>query len=73
MWDFLIVLGQIPGTDIQITFLELLCFSILLILLFLYRRRLLNIKFVSMAAVYFAKHWRLYLLVRKGTQLKLPV
>src|SRR5689334_1081091 len=33
MWDFLIVLGQIPGTSIQITFNELITFLVFAFLL----------------------------------------
>lgn len=41
MWDFLLVLGQIPGTNIQITFNEMLYTAVLAIIGYMaFRQRL---------------------------------
>ncbi len=66
MWDFLIVLGIIPGTNIQITFSELCVSSALVLSLYLIHKEHLTPK----RALYLIS---IYWHSRKGQQLKLPV
>ena len=73
MWDFLLVLGQIPGTNIQITFLDLVGFCLLLLVTLLVRKKHLKLGLSPKSWTHAVRHWRSYLLVKKGTQLKLPV
>jgi len=66
MFNLILVLGQVPGTDFQVTFDELLISLFLIIEAFIawhYRKRVL----------YFSRHIKSYALIRKGTQLKLQV
>lgn len=69
MWDFLLVLGQVPGTDIQITFLEVVIFCLLICSLLLSRKKILKVKHIY-------KHlsnMHIYLRYKKGAQLHLPL
>ncbi len=66
MWDFLLVLGQIPGTDIQVTFLEIIGAFILVILAFLARKKLVH-------SWHKIQLLHLYLHTKKGQQLKLSL
>ena len=68
MWDFLIVLGQVPGTNFVITFSEIIGFCLLMPFLWAARKRLLRAnpkRTVYLLAV--------YLQTKKGQQLKLRV
>ena len=68
MWDFLLVLGLVPGTNFQITFSELVAFYILLPFLWAARKKLLHKnpkRTVSNLVI--------YLQTKKGQQLRLPV
>lgn len=69
MLGFLLVLGQIPGTNFQITFSELLILLLLAIVIWEARRMNLHLKDVKKLPAYLKFH----LLIRKGAQLKLPL
>ena len=79
MWEILLVLGRVPGTNFQITFYEfvIVCLAGLGLLWlrkkqFDYKdtvRRLLGFRISR----YLVRYRKLYLLTKKGTQLKLPV
>lgn len=69
MWDFLLVLGQVPGTDIQITFLELLLATALAAAFLLYRKHLLKASTLN----HLIHQLLLYLRTKRGQQLKLPL
>jgi hypothetical protein len=79
MLDLLLVLGQVPGTDHQITFNQFLAICLAVAGLFVIRRKGVNfsdlkrIKIKKFHIRYLIRHRRLYLLTKKGTQLKLPV
>ncbi len=68
MWDFLLVLGQVPGTDIQITFLEVVLFCLLISLFWFSRKQLLKLRLVYK----YLANLHIYLRVKKGAQLHLP-
>lgn len=69
MWETLLALGQIPGTNIQITFTELLIVVELILLAYLFRNKIG--KLLHFRQTLHLIH--LYLLTKKGQQLKLPV
>jgi len=66
--DFFIVLGQVPGTNIRITFEQILAFSILAPLLWILRNKFLHFDFRR--ALWFAV---IYIHTKKGQQLRLPL
>ena len=69
MLNELLVLGQIPGTDLQITFSDLvLLFDLCLLYLLLVRR---GYSFSRLRVRFY--YVRLYFSVRHGRQLRLPV
>lgn len=68
MWDFLLVLGEVPGTDFRITFAEILIFCLFISLIWLARKRLLSLK-----PTQYLQAYRRQLFAKKGQQLKLPV
>ena len=68
MLDFLLVLGQVPGTNFQITFYELVAIYALLPFLWLARKKLLHIDPCRTTRNLFV-----YLHSKKGQQLKLPL
>lgn len=66
MWEFLWVLGIIPGTNFQITFSEWLLASLLtLIWLFTRKKHITHRNILYLLSIY----WQ----TKKGQQLKLPV
>ncbi len=69
MWDFLLVLGQVPGTKFQITFLEIVLFCASAGLFLFFRRQPLRIRRIASEIIAQARSLR----VKKGSQLKLPV
>jgi hypothetical protein len=72
MWEFLF-LGQIPGTNFQITFSELAVAVELGLIYWLMRQRHISYKDVLMHPIYFVRHWQLFVRTKKGAQLELPV
>jgi hypothetical protein len=68
MWDFLIILGRVPGTNFQITFEEIVGFCLFAALLWLMRKRagLIHLK-TTLRILWLA--WR----IKKGQQLKLSL
>ena len=68
MLDFLLVLGQVPGTNFQITFSELVAFYISVPLIWAVRKKMLHTDPRRTARLTL-----IYLQTRKGQQLKLPV
>ncbi|OGL26465.1 hypothetical protein A3E49_00915 [Candidatus Saccharibacteria bacterium RIFCSPHIGHO2_12_FULL_49_19] len=65
--DFFIVLGQVPGTDLQITFNQIVIFSVVAPLLWISGKKFLHVDFkraILLAAV--------YIHTKKGQQLRLP-
>lgn len=68
MWDFLLVLGQVPGTNFVITFTEVVGFCILTSFLWATHRKLLHKGLRQTARLLL-----IYLKTRKGRQLRLPV
>jgi len=67
-----LVLGLIPGTGFQITFIEWLVLAEILLTAFLLRKKLPSAKAASFARHYWV-YGRLYLSIKKGQQLTLPV
>ncbi|MEX0881406.1 MAG: hypothetical protein WDZ34_00775 [Candidatus Saccharimonadales bacterium] len=68
MWDFLLVLGQVPGTKFVITFSEVVGFCILTPLLWAARKKYLHTdlrRTIRLLTV--------HLRSKKGQQLRLPV
>ena len=68
MWDFLLVLGRVPGTNFVITFSEVLCLCAVLPLVWLARNRLLHADLRRSGRLLV-----LFITTRKGQQLRLPV
>ena len=68
MWDFLLVLGQVPGTNIEITFSEVVGFCILTGLLWAFRKKFIH-KDLKRSARLLITHIH----TKKGQQLRLPV
>jgi hypothetical protein len=79
MWESLLVLGEVPGTDHQITFEQLAALC-----LFITGATLIRLKRISLAQIlslrskvklsrFIIRYRKVYLLTKKGTQLKLPV
>lgn len=68
MWDFLLVLGQVPGTNFEITFSEVVGFCILLAFLWAARKKVLHFNLKRTARLLII-HSR----AKKGQQLKLSV
>lgn len=66
MWFFLLILGQVPGTDIRITFWDLLVILILSIILWRNRKTLLHPSYILHLI-------KIHLRTRKGQQLRLQV
>lgn len=68
MWDFLIVLGEVPGTDYEITFSQIVGFCLFAGIVWTVRKR-------SLIAHPRRNIHQLWLQQRfkKGQQLKLPV
>ncbi|HET9722043.1 MAG TPA: hypothetical protein VFP32_03380 [Candidatus Saccharimonadales bacterium] len=73
MLNELLVLGLIPGTNLQITFSEMLILVEIVMVAFLFRIHHLNRRSLTAKLTYFTHHWRIYAFVKKGTQLNLPV
>lgn len=73
MWDFILVLGQIPGTNIQVTFSEFIVMLIIAWLAWRARRKHIGVRRFMKSTLYFAGHWQQYLRNKKGSQLKLSV
>lgn len=69
MLNEILVLGQVPGTNFQVTFNELLFVFDVLLLAVLLRKRVHIIQRLS----YYRLYVHLYLSTRKGQQLRLPV
>ena len=70
MLNQLLVLGQVPGTHIEVTFSELVfIFDVVLIYYFLLRRRGYSVSRLRRQLYYY----RLYFSVKHGQQLSLPV
>ncbi|HEX5394804.1 MAG TPA: hypothetical protein VFW52_00350 [Candidatus Saccharimonadales bacterium] len=68
MWDFLLVLGRVPGTNLVITFSEIIGFSCFLPFIWLAHKRLLHADLRRTLRLL-----QLHLQTKKGQQLKLPV
>jgi hypothetical protein len=68
MFNQLLVLGLVPGTDVQITFSELLMAAELALVGYLLREKLPVLRAVRRHFIYF----RLYLSVKMGQKLILP-
>lgn len=68
----LVFLGQVPGTDFQITFTELLLAAELALVIFLFRKKPLLVKVGRRLKFYLLK-LEVYLLTDKGKELRLPV
>jgi hypothetical protein len=68
MWDFLLVLGRVPGTNFVITFSEVIGFCLVLPFVWLGRKKLLKADIRLSGRLILT-----YVLTRKGQQLKLPV
>ena len=68
MWDFLLVLGQVPGTNIVITFSEVVGFCILAPLLWAARKKYLHTDLRRTMRLL-----SVHLHSKKGQQLRLPV
>ena len=71
MWEFLLALGQVPGTNFQITFTEILWAVYLLLVLWLYRKKIFPKKSALKNLVYLGRHFDLFLLTKRGSQLRL--
>lgn len=71
----IIFLGQVPGTNFQVTFPELLAaFDILLILYLLRRRGLVHeLRYYWRELRFYQLYWQVYLSTKKGWHLRLPV
>lgn len=72
MFNFFLVLGLIPGTNIQITFNEIAAFLDIAVFFMLFRKKLISPRLVARFNN-FAHNWRVYLFVRKGSQLQLTI
>lgn len=68
MWDFLLVLGRVPGTDFVITFSEIAGFCLVLPFAWLARKRLLHADLRRSARLVL-----IYVLTKKGQQLRLSL
>lgn len=68
MWDFLLVLGRVPGTDFVITFTEVIGFCLVLAFFWLAWKKLPRADIRRSGRLILT-----YALTRKGQQLKLPV
>lgn len=68
MWELLLVLGQVPGTNYEITFAQVVLFCLMAPLMWLAYRRLLRLNPRKSANLIIT-----YLKTRKGQQLKLSV
>jgi hypothetical protein len=68
MWDFLLVLGRVPGTNFVITFSEVIGFCLYLPFAWLAWKQLLtfNLRRSTRLIITYAS-------TRKGQQLRLPV
>ncbi len=71
----IIFLGQIPGTNFQITFPELLAVLDLALFLYLLRRRDIvhELRYYSRELKFYRLYWQVYLSTKKGWQLRLPL
>ena len=70
MLDDFLILGQVPGTNFQITFSELLLLLDAVLIFYLLRKHHLS-PFEKIKWQYY--YIRLYLSVEQGQQLRLPV
>lgn len=69
----ILVLGQIPGTNFQITFDELLILTDVVLVIYLLRHRLGDIRTLPRRINYFRLYFSIYLSTRKGQQLSLSL
>lgn len=71
----IIFLGQVPGTNFQITFIELLMMSDTVLVLYLLRRRnvVRELRYYWQELKFYRLYWQVYLSTKKDWHFRLPV